>query len=157
MRYNVRIMSVSQSGAKAIMQSYCTESTQAAVQPTAAADRAAILIVDGDCSMHAHYDAMLHRAGLALLGPVQKCEQARTLLGMRQPQAAILDVNVGAEDIWDLADMLQARGIYFLLTSASPLSAEHIPSKYKSCVHLTKPMTREQVLMALRLVCDRLD
>lgn len=116
-----------------------------------------ILILDADRNMHDHYDAILHHLGFSLLGPVQQCAAARKLLRTHRPQAAILNMECDKAEIWSLADHLQARGIYFLLTSAHPRSTADIPHRHRDALYLTKPLTREQLSMGLRLICDTLD
>ena len=113
-----------------------------------------ILIVDADPTMQGHYDAILHRAGLHLLGPAHHSSSALHLLAAHHPDAAILDVQPDHPEIWELADALAARGICFVLTSDAPLNADDIPPAHQDAVRLTKPFTREQLLMGLRLVCE---
>ena len=120
--------------------------------PSAAAPL--ILVLDGDPRMHAHYAAMLHQSNMVLLDPALDCSSAQEILQNCHPQAAILDITEACSQIWALADRLTDSGINFLLTSATPHDRATLPAAHSAAICLTKPLTREQLLMGLHLLCD---
>jgi len=125
--------------------------------PPVASMAKSILVVDNNPNIYAHYDALLHLAGLELLAPAQNCKEANLILHSQTPHAAILDMDYERENIWSLADRLQSQGIYFMLTSTATLAPEDIPPAHLGSICLTKPLTRQQLLMGLCLASDGLD
>lgn len=117
-------------------------------------DTLSVLIVDAHPNMHAHYDVIFYQAGFKLIGPARCSKAAYEILRTQTPDAAILDISDSDDGIWALADTLRAQGIGFVLTSDTPLDPEKTPAAYRQTVCLTKPMTREQILMGLRLLCE---
>jgi DNA-binding response OmpR family regulator len=61
--------------------------------------------------------------------------------------AAILDVTLGRENSFPLADELQRRNIPFLF--ASGYGADHLPERFRDCLVLQKPYDMKSLRKAL--------
>ena len=92
--------------------------------------------------------AELETTGAEVLGPVPDFEAALNLLAsVPFPDVAILDVNLGGEMVFPLADRLRERGIPILFATGYECSA--IPEPYACHPCLEKPLDVRQVAQAL--------
>ena len=90
----------------------------------------------------------LERAGALVLGPVPTVREALELLAAEPaPDMAILDINLGGEMVYPVADALRARGIPFIFaTGYEPWS---IPEAYKDVPRAEKPVEVRQLTSKL--------
>ena len=73
-----------------------------------------VLIVEDDRLISQMLSEILYEAGYQFVGPVASLEGARTLVNERGINAALLDINLGAEGLcFGFATMLQAQRIPF--------------------------------------------
>ena len=92
-------------------------------------------------------------AGAEVLGPVATVEGALDLLECSaQPNAAVLDVNLGGESVYLVADALRTLGVPFIFTTGYDQAA--IPSQYAGVPCLEKPMNNVTVLRELVLILN---
>ena len=107
-----------------------------------------ILLVEDDYIMAQDLAAELQGAGVEVLGPVPDIGSALALLDAGPtPDGAILDINLGGEMIYPLADTLQDRNIRFVL--ATGYEAWSIPERYRNLPRLEKPLSLRQIAEAL--------
>lgn len=107
-----------------------------------------ILVVEDDYMMAHDLAGELQAAGAEVLGPVPSIGAALQLLDSRPaPDGAILDINLGGEMVYPLADILQDRGIRFVF--ATGYEAWSIPERYRDLPRLEKPLNLHQVAEAL--------
>lgn len=84
------------------------------MQPARQPNRSRILIVEDECFIADDARAVLSNSGAEVLGPVPTVAEARALIDAEpRPDAVLLDVNLGGEMTFDLADTLRSRGIPF--------------------------------------------
>lgn len=89
----------------------------AAALPSGLRDRR-IHVVEDEYIMAQDLRYELEDAGAEVLGPVPSVTGALTLLAREAPpDAAILDVNLGGEMVYPLADILRQRGIPFMFAT----------------------------------------
>lgn len=73
-----------------------------------------VLVVEDDYLLADDLRRELGRLGIAVLGPVPTVAEALDLLaGPEAPDAALLDLNLGGELVFAVADALAARGVPF--------------------------------------------
>ena len=105
-----------------------------------------ILVVEDDYITAEDMKAELESAGAEVLGP--DFEGALDLLAsVQSPDVAILDMNLGGEMVFPLADRLRERGIPIVFATGYECSA--IPEPYSNHPCLEKPLDMRQVAQAL--------
>ncbi|WP_292080905.1 response regulator [Mesorhizobium sp.] len=107
-----------------------------------------VLVVEDDFYLADDTRQMLEDAGAEVLGPVSAADEALSLLEIRKPDCAVVDVNLGAGPSFGLASTLQARGIPFVfLTGYDP---DIIPAEFRGAPCLQKPIDPEKVLLTIK-------
>jgi CheY-like chemotaxis protein len=90
----------------------------------------------------------LERQGAEVMGPVATVDEALELLRSGPaPSMAILDINLGGEMAYPVADALRARNIPFIL--ATGYDAQAIPKAYADVPRAEKPLEIRQVTSKL--------
>ena len=80
----------------------------------------------------------LEEAGVEVLGPVPSVAQAMDLLDAgARPDAAVLDLNLGEERLWPVADRLRGLGVPFVF--ATGYDAHASPEAYRATPRCEKP------------------
>lgn len=105
-----------------------------------------VLVVEDDYLIASDLKAELKGAGAEVLGPVPDLAGAMALLGSA-PDGAILDVNLGGEMVFPLADELRERRIPFVF--ATGYECGSIPERYARHPCLEKPLAVRDVARAL--------
>ena len=104
-----------------------------------------VLVVEDDCLLGEDLKDELSAAGADVLGPVRNLESAWALLTRDPaPTAAILDVNLGGQMVYPLADALREQGIPFVF--ATGYEAADIPEAYAVVPRCEKPYNAERCL-----------
>lgn len=112
-----------------------------------------ILVVEDEYFLADELARGLAEAEAEVLGPIATVDGALGLLkGPSPPNAAILDVNLGGEDVYPVADALLALGVPFLFTTGYDQAT--ILGRYASARLLEKPLDTAAVLRALDLILD---
>ena len=112
-----------------------------------------ILLVEDEYFLADELARGLAEAEAEVVGPIATAKGALDLLkGLAPPDAAILDVNLGGEDVYPVADALLALGVPFLFTTGYDQAT--ILDRYASVRLLEKPMDTATVLRELDLILD---
>ena len=90
---------------------------------------------------------MLGDLGCDVVGPAPNMAAARALVDAGAFDAALMDVHIRGERVFPLCELLDARGIPFVLTSG--YADWHMPDKWQDRPRLQKPYTVDQVEEAL--------
>ncbi|WP_348271432.1 response regulator [Methylobacterium sp. Leaf91] len=110
-----------------------------------------ILVVEDEYFLADELSRGLSDAGAEVLGPIATIEGALGLLqGPTRPDAAILDVNLGGDEVYPVADALRALDVPFLFTTGYDLAT--IPNRYASARRLEKPVSNAAVFRELDLI-----
>ena len=107
-----------------------------------------ILVVEDEYLLAEDLREELEQQGAEVLGPVSNVADAMELLRQGPaPDMAILDINLGGETVYPVADTLRAQGIPFIFaTGYEPWS---IPDAYKNVPRVEKPVEVRQVTSKL--------
>ncbi|WP_363352448.1 response regulator [Methylocystis echinoides] len=98
-----------------------------------------ILIVEDEYIIAADLAQLLEGLGVTVIGPVGSVADALALLaGEPAIDAAVLDVTLGTEKIFPVADALRARGVPFVF--ATGYDAWIIPPAYADAPRFKKPV-----------------
>jgi CheY-like chemotaxis protein len=106
-----------------------------------------ILIVEDSMLVAMEAEALLLECGCTIVGPAATV--ARGLAAVRETEldGALLDINLGDERVWPVAELLEQRQVPFLLTTGYDIS--EVPPRFRECPLLSKPLTRQRVQRGL--------
>jgi CheY-like chemotaxis protein len=90
---------------------------------------------------------ILDDLGCEAVGPAPNIAMARELIEGEDFDAALVDVHIRGERVFGLCDMLEAKGVPFILTSG--YADWQMPDKLRDRPRLQKPYTIGQVQEAL--------
>jgi DNA-binding response OmpR family regulator len=104
-----------------------------------------ILIVEDNYLIAIGIAAILEQAGALVVGPVTNSRDALALLDPL-PDCASLDVQLGKESSFPIADELAARGVPFLFCTGTPVD---IPPRHQTRLVCPKPFKPRTLLDGL--------
>lgn len=107
----------------------------------------AVLVVEDDFYLADDTRQFLEDAGAEVLGPVSAADEALSLLEIRRPDCAVVDVNLGAGPSFGLASALQVREIPFVFLTG--YDRDIVPAEFRDVPCLQKPVDPERVIVAL--------
>jgi len=93
---------------------------------------------------------LLEDLGCAVVGPAPNLAAARELIEEQDFDAALVDIHIRGERVFGLCEMLEAKGVPFILTSG--YADWQMPDKLRDRPRLQKPYTIDQVQEALSAV-----
>ena len=98
-----------------------------------------ILVVEDEYFLAEELRCALTAGGVTVLGPVPSVRAALDLIDRGEaPDAAMLDVSLGGDAAYPIADALTARGLPFLFTTGYDRSS--MPARYAAVRRLEKPV-----------------
>ncbi len=107
-----------------------------------------ILIVEDEPFIALTLEDMLDELGFGLAGTVSQVSDALDLIGREPVDCALLDVNLGAEKIDPVADLLATRGCPFIFTTGYGRSG--IPNAHSQRPVLQKPFRMDDLASTLK-------
>ncbi|WP_114948579.1 response regulator [Microvirga calopogonii] len=107
-----------------------------------------ILVVEDEYYLATELEQELSKAGAAVIGPVPSVKAAVGLIE-RTPSldGAVLDVNLGGDQVFPVADKLVVQGVPFLFVTG--YNEKGIPASYGHVLRLEKPTEPRAVVRAL--------
>jgi len=108
-----------------------------------------VLIVEDDIFIALDLERVLDDAGCGVVGPAASVELALAKISVAKLDAALLDVNLGQELVFPVADRLSAEGIPFIFVTGEPRT---VPERHWMRPVITKPYQAPAVLEALAAV-----
>ena len=107
-----------------------------------------ILIVEDEYLLAADLAQSLEDTGANVLGPAASVGKALELIGSRQDiDCAVLDVNLGSEKVYPVAQALRHRGVRFVF--ATSYDDWIIPIDFRDFPRLEKPIDTTALLRVL--------
>ena len=111
-------------------------------------DKCRILVVEDEYMLADELAQELADEGALVLGPVPSIEAALLLLDQQAlPDGAILDVNLGGERVYPLADTLTGRGVPIIFTTGYDAAA--LPSRFAHVPTCEKPFRPARIIEAI--------
>ena len=107
-----------------------------------------ILIVEDEAFIALTLEDMLDELGFAVAGTVGHVDEAIEVIGREAIDGALLDVNLGAQKIDPVADLLAERGCPFIFTTGYGRSG--IPVSHTGRPVLQKPFRMDDLAEILR-------
>jgi DNA-binding response OmpR family regulator len=117
------------------------------VEPPEAAG-ARILVAEDEFLVYLALEEELRGNGFAVAGPYSSLLATRDALALERFDLALLDINMGGEMIWPIADELISRKIPFLFLTG--YSAESLPGRFRHTPRLCKPYDPAELLHEIR-------
>jgi len=106
------------------------------------------LVVEDEPLVSLHLKMLLDEDGYGVVGPYRSVAETLTKLPELVIAAAVLDVNLGGEQVFPVAERLSKAGIPFVFLSGQ--SKDVFPQRYQARPYLSKPFTSESFLAAIR-------
>ena len=110
--------------------------------------RCRILVVEDEALIAMDLEWTLRERGCEVVGPVATLDEAVRAAATEQPlDGAVLDVNLGRERVFPVADVLAARGVPFLFLTG--YEREILPARHRGHAVLAKPYRAEHLVRLL--------
>ena len=106
-----------------------------------------VLVVEDEMLVSMLVEDMLSDFGCTVVGPAPDFDEAMSLAGSAEIDAALLDVNVAGKAIFPVADALKARGVPFAF--ASGYGAAGVEGDHSGAPVLQKPFRQSDLERAL--------
>jgi CheY-like chemotaxis protein len=107
-----------------------------------------ILVVEDEYLIAIELKRWLQGAGAEVVGPTPGVDQALDLIEDHQPDAAVLDVNLGdGDNVYPVADKLCVLGVPYLFATGDVKLAD--ASVYRHRPPLEKPFTEAELVRSL--------
>jgi CheY-like chemotaxis protein len=103
-----------------------------------------ILIVEDRYLVADDLSRLLTRNGAEVVAVVAEVEQAMRLAESGDMELAVLDVELRGRDVFDVAGVLEARGIPFIFVTG--YRQAHLPEKYRNRPIVSKPFSEPDLL-----------
>lgn len=111
-----------------------------------------ILVVEDEYIVAQDICAELASLGITVVGPAANLRQAVHLATTTEPlHGAFLDVNLGGEPAFPVADVLAKRNVPFVFTTGYDRSI--LPAKFGDAMQIAKPVATSVLETALRDMC----
>jgi PAS domain S-box-containing protein len=110
--------------------------------------RLRVLVVEDEAIVAFEIEQNLQEAGFEVVGPAARVAEALELLKEFGCDAAVLDINLGAETSEPIARLLSDKGTPFVTVSG--YSQDQRPSGFSGGAFLTKPLRAELLVAQLR-------
>ena len=108
-----------------------------------------VVLVEDEVLVAMDIEYSLLDAGAIVIGPVGTVPASLQLVhATDEIDAAILDINLGGEDVYPVADELTARGVPFVFHTGHGVQLE-IKSRFPTAAVCKKPITTDGLLAAL--------
>jgi CheY-like chemotaxis protein len=110
-------------------------------------DEPRVLVVEDEYLIRMLLEDMLTDLGYAVAAAVGSIAEASQVASDGQFQCAVLDVNLGGQEIFPVADILAQRGLPFVFVTG--YGGHGLPEQYRNRPTLQKPFQAEQLKKAL--------
>ena len=112
-----------------------------------------ILVVEDEALIGMLTCDMVEEIGYSILGPYTSVADASDAVANHAFEAAILDVNLGGQQAYPLADTLNARGLPFFFVTG--YAQDSVDSRFANVPIVQKPIAKEALAGALQAVLAR--
>ena len=106
-----------------------------------------VLVVEDEVLIGMVLEDILDMLGCVVAGTAATMDEARRLVDAGAFDVAILDVNIGSDPIFPLADEVLARGVPIVFATGS--LPDSLPERFRGCPVLEKPYVYAGVEAAL--------
>ena len=107
-----------------------------------------VLVVEDETLISMLFEDILAELDCTIVGPALNLTQAMALAQTAAIDAAVLDVNLGGDPIFPVAEILADRGVPLVFSSG--YGASGLPDRWQSQLTLPKPFTSDQFAAVLQ-------
>ena len=107
-----------------------------------------VLIVEDDFLTAEGLSHTIADYGFTVVGPVDTADRAVRLIGQQPPDGALLDVRLRDGSAVEVAKVLRARGVPFVVMSG--YSRDTLPPELKNAPFIAKPMAESELIDTAR-------
>ena len=107
-----------------------------------------VLVVEDELLLALDLQAILEEAGCKVIGPAMRVDQALQRIAEEVIEAAVLDVNLGHETVFPVADALAERRLPFVFLSG--YDRDTLPERFHDRPLLGKPYSISALLVLLQ-------
>jgi CheY-like chemotaxis protein len=107
-----------------------------------------ILVVEDNILIAMDVEDLIAEQGCTPIGPVSNVADGLAAVRQTDLDGAVLDVNLGTERVWPVAELLEQRRVPFVLVTGD--SDAEIPTAFKMRPRLEKPMSPGKLAAALQ-------
>ena len=118
---------------------------------TDGAGKTRVLLVEDEALVAMMMSGFLEQLDCTVIGPCATCFEALSLLKENEIDVAILDVNLGGETVYPVADALARQGVPFAF--ATGYGRETIESRFAHMTTLEKPVGFDDLRNTMRELC----
>jgi CheY-like chemotaxis protein len=111
-----------------------------------------VLVVEDEFLVASLLQDMLESAGCIVAGPIPRVPEALEAADCGDYDLAVLDINVGGDRIYPVADALSRRHVPFVFVTGYASGA--LPEQYAGRPRLCKPFRMAELLRALSGLLD---
>ncbi len=104
-----------------------------------AKNRPRVLVVEDELLIALDVEAMVEGLGCVVIGPMATVGDALAAVVQTSLDGAVLDINLGKERVWPVAELLAEKNIPFVL--ATGYGRSEIPARFTPFPVLVKPLT----------------
>ncbi len=112
-----------------------------------------VLFVEDEAMISMLIEDMLLDLGVEVVGPASKMADALALAREADIEAAILDINLGGQLTYPVAEVLKERGIPVIF--ATGYGADGALDRFSGCPTLQKPFSQQDFAEALAAACQQ--
>lgn len=113
-----------------------------------------VLVVEDEMMVSMLIEDMLTDMGCQVVGPASRLDEALSLAETAEMDCAVLDVNLGGQPIFPLADALRARGVCFAF--ATGYGDAGVRDVDKGAPVLQKPFRESDLARILCVLSERM-
>lgn len=110
-----------------------------------------VLLVEDDFLVALETADFLVAQGCEIVGPSPDVTAALEIARSQKLDAAILDIDIGTQKVWPVAEVLSQRNVPILFLSASS-NPSLTPANLSSVPRLNKPMDHDHMLRCLHAI-----
>jgi CheY-like chemotaxis protein len=120
------------------------------VETPRASSKIRILLVEDEALVALAMQETLNDLGYQVVGPFARNSDAMEIIGREHIDGAVLDLNVGGEPVYPVADALADRHVPYLLVTG--YGTESIDDRYRSAPTLQKPVESQSLANLLKVM-----
>jgi two-component SAPR family response regulator len=106
-----------------------------------------VLVVEDEFFLAADLEDALDHSGADIVGPLSSVDTALAQLERAEIDLAVVDINLGGDMAYPLADALLRNNVPFLFASA--YDRADVPSRFCEIPHVTKPYAMDDLIHTL--------